>query len=165
MILRQVIVIFFSIILVSSVLTTVSFVEAKFPENLPDVSKAPQKVRVIETETITAYARTLYTSVDDPVNHESGSLFDGVSRLSLPSSDGNTYGCSGSLLSTGKHVLTAAHCVTDSNGVVNLVAGGTATFQGTFGTETIGILGASVHNSYDGDFIKGNDIAILELSR
>ncbi len=163
MILRQVSVIF-SIILVSSVLTTVSFVEAKFPENLPDVSKAPQKVRVIETENITAYARTLYTTLDDPVNHESGSLFYGVARLSLPSSDGNTYGCSGSLLSTGKHVLTAAHCVTDNNGVVNLLSGGTATFQGTFGTETIGILGASVHNSYDGDFLKGNDIAIVELS-
>jgi len=162
--LRRSIVIFFSIILVSSVLTTVSFVEAKFPENLPDVSKAPQKVRVIQTENITAYARTLYTTFNDPANHESGSLFDGVARLSLPSSDGNTYGCTGTLLQTGKHVLTAAHCVTDSTGAVNLVSGGTATFQGTFGTEIIEIVGVTVHGSFDGDFIKGNDIAILELS-
>jgi len=160
---RKELLIFLVIIMISSSITTISFVEAKLPENLPDVSMAPQKVRVIQTENITAYARALYTTVDDPDNHESGSLFDGVARLSLPSSDGNTYGCSGSLLSTGKHVLTAAHCVTDSIGVVNLLSGGTATFQGTFGTEIIGIAGVTVHGSFDGDFIKGNDIAILEL--
>jgi len=91
MMLRNELLIFLAIIMISSSITTISFVEAKLPENLPDVSKAPQKVRVIQTENITAYARTLYTTVDDPDNHESGILFDGVARLSLPSSDGNTY--------------------------------------------------------------------------
>ncbi len=139
--------------------------DALLPENLPKVSQAPDRVRIIEGENIIAYARALLTTVDDPNNHLTpiGDPYDGVARLILPNSDGNTYLCSGALLPTGQHVLTAAHCVTDEFGNDALLAGGTATFAGDLGPEIIGIIDFEVHPLYDGDFIKGNDIAILIL--
>jgi len=53
-------VVLFAIIMMSSLFIPISFVEAKLPLDLPDVSKAPQKVRVIQTENITDFARTLF---------------------------------------------------------------------------------------------------------
>jgi len=157
-------VIFLGIIMISSTIS-ISSSDALLPENLPDVSQAPDHVRVIEGENIIAYARTLLTTVDDPNTHLTpiGDPYDGVARLFLPNSDGNTYLCSGALLPTGQHVLTAAHCVTDDFGNDALLGGGTATFAGDLGPEIINIIDFEVHPGYDGDFIKGNDIAILIL--
>ena len=45
---------------------SVSSSEALLPVNLPDQSQAPSHVTVIEGENIIAYARALYTSLDDP---------------------------------------------------------------------------------------------------
>lgn len=143
----------------------ISSSDALLPVNLPDVSQAPEHVKVIEGENLIAYARVLYTTVDDPTNHLTpiGDPYDGVTKLILPNSDGNTYLCSGALLPTGQHVLTAAHCVTDNSGNRALLTGGTATFAGDSGSQTIPISGYEVYSAYDGDFIKGNDIAILIL--
>ncbi|GEM_PF-1125327 len=157
-------VIFLGIVMISSTIG-ISSSDALLPENLPEVSQAPDRVRVIEGENIIAYARALLTTVDDPNNHLTpfGDPYDGVPRLLLPNSDGNTYLCSGALLPTGQHVLTAAHCVTDEFGNDALESGGTATFAGVSGPEIINISDFEVHPLYDGDFIKGNDIAILIL--
>jgi len=157
-------VIFLGIVMISSTIS-ISSSDALFPKNLPEVSQAPDHVRVIEGENIIAYARALLTTVDDPNNHLTpiGDPYDGVPRLLLPNSDGNTYLCSGALLPTGQHVLTAAHCVTDLFGNDALLGGGTATFAGDSGPEIINISDFEVHPLYDGDFIKGNDIAILIL--
>jgi hypothetical protein len=157
-------VIFLGIVMISSTIG-ISSSDALLPENLPEVSHAPDHVRVIEGENIIAYARALLTTVDDPNNHLTpiGDPYDGVPRLLLPNSDGNTYLCSGALLPTGQHVLTAAHCVTDLFGNDALLGGGTATFAGDSGSEIINIIDFEVHPLYDGDFIKGNDIAILIL--
>lgn len=66
----------------------------------------------------TAPALAIVT-VDDPANHvvNPGSVFDGVGMLF---GIGN---CSGTLLSTGIHVLTAAHCVTNSGTTTPIAAG------------------------------------------
>ena len=159
--------IFLAIILISSSITTISPSEAKLPENLPDVSKAPQKVRIIEGENMIAYARTFLTTVDDPSNHltPSGNPHDGVALLSVSLTDGDFW-CSGTLLPTGEHILTAAHCITDISGNYNLLSG-SATFEGDGGTVTIAFdvdpTKTLPHPNYDGDFLKGNDIAILKL--
>ena len=91
------------------------------PDDLPNVSKAPEKVRVIQGENLIAYAKAHYTTYDNPTNYQTGSNYSGVAQLYLPSGSGAIYGCSGALLPTGSHILTAAHCVTDSNGNLDLV--------------------------------------------
>lgn len=72
----------------------------------------------------TAPALAIVT-VDDPANHVvgTGSIFDGVGALSSPL--GN---CTGSLLSSGIHVLTAAHCVTAA-GTTNPFAANTISIR------------------------------------
>jgi len=161
----RVLVLFLGIVMVSSTLS-ISSSEAFLPTNLPDVSQAPSHVRVIEGENLIAYARPLYTSPDDPSNNEvfSTDPHDGVAKLSLTRDDG-TFGCSGTLANDRQHVITAAHCVADDNGNF-ILNSGSATFEGNF--ESITILldhtNSVSHPSYDGDFIKGNDIAILKLA-
>jgi len=57
--------------------------------------------------------------VDDPYNirHRPtyGGDYSGVARLILDTTQG-AFLCSGALLTTGRHILTAAHCVTDASG-------------------------------------------------
>ena len=95
---------------------------------------------------VTAIAEPRYTLFDDPAGHEvppNGSL-DGVAKLLLvhPDIDGDgvpdTFICSGSLLEqTRIHVLTAAHCVTDNFGKIQILDGSTATFEGAAGDQVI----------------------------
>ena len=158
-------VIFFGIGVIA--LSNISSSEAILPENLPDESQAPYHVRVIEGEYITAYARPLYTSLDDPSNHEvdSSSPHDGVAKLIVTRTDG-TFGCSGTLANDRVHVFTAAHCITDNNGNYILTSG-SATFEGDSESIVIAIdadpTKSKAHPDWDGDFIRGNDIAILKL--
>jgi secreted trypsin-like serine protease len=162
---RIIVSIFLGIFIIA--LTGIPFSQAILPENLPDQSQAPYHVRVIEGENITAYARPLYTSLDNPSNHEvdtSGS-HDGVAKLILTRTDG-TFGCSGTLANDRVHVFTAAHCVTDLDGNYILTSG-TVTFKGDSESIVIAIdtdpVKSKAHPDWDGDFIKGNDIAILKL--
>jgi hypothetical protein len=144
---------------------SVSSSEAILPENLPDASQAPNHVRVIEGENLIAYARPLYTSLDDPSNHivPTSNPHDGVAELILTRTDG-TFGCSGTLADDKIHVFTAAHCVADDNGNYILTSG-SATFEGNSQSITIPIdtSNSVSHPDFDGDYIKGNDIAILKL--
>jgi len=157
-------VLFLGIVMISSTIS-ISSSEAILPVNLPDVSQAPYHVRVIEGENIIAYARPLYTSPDDPSNHEvpTSDPHDGVAKLILTRTDG-TFGCSGTLANDRVHVFTAAHCVADDNGNYILTSG-SATFEGNSQSIPISIdpLNSLSHPQYDGDYIKGNDIAILKL--
>ncbi len=102
--------------------------------------------------------------VDDPDLHEiaPGTGFDGVVDLTINTIFG-TIACSGSLLSSGTHILTAAHCLTDDFG--NLIAtSASAGFDLINGPVTLAADQFFVHPSYDGNSLHGFDIAIIQLA-
>ena len=87
--------------------------------------------------------------------------YSGVGRLLISRTPGN-FICSGTLLGDRRSMLTAAHCVTDGAGVFDTFAT-SVTFQGPSGSETVNVTDFNVHPDWDGDFIRGNDLAVLTL--
>jgi Trypsin/PEP-CTERM motif len=90
-----------------------------------------------------------------------GANFDGNARIRFDSDGSLTNGsfiCSGTLLSGGQYVLTAAHCADDFN-VMELTFG----VYGNVAAQTRGVAQAYVHPNWNGSLSKGNDIAILKL--
>ena len=81
--------------------------------------------KVLAAACLCAVPALAIVTSDDPANHVvgAGSVFDGVGALVSPL--GN---CTGTLLSSGIHVLTAAHCVTAS-GTTNPFAAGTISIR------------------------------------
>jgi len=126
----------------------------------------PFQLRIIQYGDLRAIAAPMYTTFDDPANHvvSSGGSLDGVGKIILTRSDG-TFLCSGALLSTGLHVLTAAHCVTNSFGNF-ILNSATVTFEGDSGTETVtvDVANSAAHSRYNGNFLKGFDVAVLTLN-
>jgi len=133
---------------------------------LPD--QAPiDNIIILEYGKNSAKIRPLYTTHDE--DHSSyispANAFPGVADLILKV--GPTIRCSGSLLKdssddTTQFVLTAAHCVTNSNTGKISVKRGFAEFNGN---QRINIIASqtSVHPDWDGDILKGNDVAIVKL--
>lgn len=152
-------------IMIIGIFPILNYAEGVPPKDLPDVSVAPWKVKVIVTNELRAEVRPLYTTFGNPADYVtlSGGLYDGVGDLILTRTD-FTVRCSGALLTTGSHVLTAAHCVTDDGGDLNLLSGN-ITFEGDTGDFQIDVLASAtkVHPDWDGDVIRGNDVAVLEL--
>ncbi len=73
--------------------------------------------------------------------------------------------CTGSLLPSGMHILTAAHCVTDDAGVkFGSYANDSVQFDGPSGSVDLRFVGVSVHEGWTGDYSgTGNDLAIITL--
>lgn len=98
------------------------------------------------------------SSADDPAGRvlypgAFGGAFDGVAKLLFSSSAGN-FVCSGSLLSGGQYVLTAAHCADDFTSM-------TVDFK--LGSVVRSAAAAYVHAGWDGTLNTGSDIAIIKL--
>lgn len=154
----------FSILLVGGISIGVS----ALPDHVPDIAKVqanPFAQIIIETDSLRAVFQPLYTTFGDPDDYltNPGGPLDGAGLLILNRSDFKV-GCTGGLLWTGEHILTAAHCVTDDSGN-NILLSGTVTFEGDNGVETIAIDASAtkVHNKWNGNVIKGNDVAVLKL--
>lgn len=72
-------------------------------------------------------------------------------------------GCTGSLLWTGRHILTAAHCVsTGTNAVTDQF--GTARFRTTTGWQDYQWDQVTVKSGYSGAVLEEQDVAILTLT-
>ncbi len=170
---KYALVLFFGILLIlitmpvfsGSVYGVASIASDKVPDK-PSLKAPPFQPRIIEHGDLRAIAVPMYTTVDNPVKHvvSSGGSLDGVGKISLFRSDGN-FLCSGALLTTGLHVLTAAHCVTNDFGNF-ILNSATVTFEGDSGTETkiVDVANSAAHSRYNGDFIKGFDVAVLTLT-
>lgn len=128
---------------------------------LPD--QAPiDNIIILEYGKNSAKIRPLYTTHDSDYNHldyvSTTGEFPAVADLILKV--GPTIRCSGTLLDDNIHVLTAAHCVTRSDGSL-FVKRGYANFEG----QRIDIIPkqTSVHPDWNGGLLNGNDLAILTL--
>lgn len=103
---------------------------------------------------------------DDPANHTVavGTGFDGVVRVDDLSVGGMG---SGTLLTSGMHVLTAGHVVCDDFGNPSDISDLFVTFETPTGTVQIGVSEVYVHPTYTGTIIgwtQTADIAILRLA-
>lgn len=87
------------------------------------------------------------------VNHDGVAdlILDGISR------------CSGSLLFTGRHLLTAAHCVTDDFGNFDR-SNVNVTWELASGNITASTSDLQVHPSWNGNVGDGYDLAILTFA-
>ena len=112
-----------------------------------------------------AGTETRYNSLFRPLF---GGEWSGVAALDMQTTMGDV-GCSGALLSSGRHILTAAHCVTDNTGALALHSG-TAYFptlpNGPYSgrREAVNFSAVSVHPDWAGtSFLGGHDVAVITL--
>jgi len=141
----------------------------KFMDLPPDSKKSlaemvKEQIKIMKHGNLRAEFRPLYIVADDPALHvvPPGGTLDGVGEIIIVRTDGTAL-CSGALLTSGMHILTAAHCFTDDFG--NLIAtSASITFETVSGDETIFATSVFIHPDWDGDLFLGNDLVVLELA-
>lgn len=92
-----------------------------------------------------------------------GQGLDGVAGLIINTSLG-AFICTGSLLSSGNAILTAAHCLTDETG--KLIADSVQAFffpNGSTGAVTFETTDFRIRSEYDGSVISDYDVAVLRF--
>ena len=89
------------------------------------------------------------------------SFLDGVAKLNLTTSAGN-FGCSGSVLTGGTAILTAAHCVTGPNATATTSKISVSLLGGAVTATSTSYV---VNPGWDGDLTPGNDLALIYLSK
>ncbi len=138
-------------------------------------------VETIETPFGTFAGKVLYVDATNAASiiEPPGGDNDGVGKFlfsvssPLPPGTINAFICSAVLLAESTEVpiaLTAAHCVTDANGNLNLAVA-TVTFETACGDEVIGVEEnwTQIHPNFVGDgfldTLMGFDIALIELEK
>jgi|GEM_PF-2691440 len=109
----------------------------------------------------------MIVTADNPANHvitPNSGEYTGVVLVTINLGNGMVGYGSGTLLTSGFHILTAGHVVSDDFGNPFNPAQVTVTFHLASGTVTIGASEIFVHQSYDGNYIGTADIAIIRLS-
>ncbi len=86
--------------------------------------------------------------------------YDGVGGLIITRSDGS-FLCTGSLLSSGRQILTAAHCLTSGTGELLATSTQAVFFPSPAGTEAAVATSFLVHPDWNGNLFGGNDLAII----
>ena len=111
--------------------------------------------RKIQPRYVTVKNQNLPQYIVEPGEKVKGLGLDGVVQIK---DSGSVY-CTGTLLPTGKHILTAGHCLyrEDSSNIK-------VTFQLPTGDVTIPARELFLHPQYD-DLTVANDIGIIELSK
>ena len=129
------------------------------------------QIKLIEHNGLRALAMPLLTVYADPSDHlvYPPSSLEGVGRMSFATLDGGLFYCSSSLLNGGKYLLTAAHCTTDQNGVIDFDTENPFSkveFLNDDGGVTIteDITKVIPHPDYDGCYLCGNDFALVKLA-
>ena len=107
------------------------------------------------------------TTAGNPDNYLAapGTGFDGVVGLTVSRTDG-IFGCSGALLSSGSFILTAAHCISDFSGQVN-VTSSSVFFTLPGGSQVLPGADYFVHPLWNGSgsLASGYDIGLIRLRR
>ncbi|MCL2623576.1 MAG: trypsin-like serine protease, partial [Planctomycetaceae bacterium] len=110
--------------------------------------------------------RKLLMAADSPDNHVTPSdEFTGVVYVFVTDSAGNSFSGTGSLLTTGMHILTAAHVVFDDAGSPIPAQDITVRFDTASGSEWYNVSQNYVHPTYTGVYAEEVDLAVLTLER
>lgn len=114
----------------------------------------------------------------NPIFRPTMPAYSGVASLIITKSGGSPFGCTGSLLNDRRSILTAAHCITDSAGKLNVVSATAYFYAGSasnpYNADTVvpgNPLATAVTVSnfyaapgYSGKVIEDDDLAVLRLS-
>jgi len=139
-----------------------------FPSNDAVASRHSQVSLADRIEMMNAeyYHQTFLMTADSPDNHVTPSdEYTGVVYIYALFSDGNVYVGSGSLLSSGMHILTAGHVVFDFIGSPIPAQNILVQFETENGFEMYQVTQNYVHPSYTGNYTSEVDLAVLTLER